>query len=200
MINSIQDNSEDRQDVTTEAFACFLECLSPDSEAAGRHYTSLHKKLVGFFNLKGVSDPVSAADETIDRAAIKIAAGTPVPDVDKYCMGIARNIAKERWRLAQREHSTFLNFVADIADNSSEQVERIHRLLKPCFDGLPVEEQNLIVAYCQVVRGRARAEYRRQLAESMNTTVLALRMRVTRIRSILSDCVTKRSNDVLTRF
>jgi hypothetical protein len=158
---------------------------------------SLHKKLIGFFNLKGISDPVSAADETIDRATLKIAAGTPVPEVDKYCMGIARNIAKERWRRTQREHSTFLNFMAGLADNSDEQVERICRVLKPCFDALAVEEQELIAAYCQVSSGRARADYRRQLAESMNTTVLALRMRVTRIRSILSDCVTKHSNDNL---
>jgi hypothetical protein len=200
MTKSIQDNSQNRQDISSEAFVYFLECLSPDSEEAGRRYTDLHKKLVGFFNLKGISDPVSAADETIDRAAIKIAAGTPVPDMNKYCMGIARNITKERWRREQREHSTFLTFIADLANHSDEQVERIYRLLKPCFDGLSVEEQKLMVAYCQDCRGRARAEYRRQLAESMNTTVLALRMRVTRIRSILSDCVTKRSNDSLTRF
>jgi DNA-directed RNA polymerase specialized sigma24 family protein len=200
MTNSVQDNSEDRRDVSQEAFACFLECLSPDSEEAGRRYMRLHKKLVGFFNLKGVSDPVSAADETIDRATLKIAAGTPVPDVDKYCMGIARNIARERWRRAQREHSTFLDFTANLANNSDEGVERIYRILKPCFDALAVEEQKLIVAYCQVFQGRARADYRRQLAESMNTTVLALRMRVTRIRSLLSDCVTKSSNEGLSQL
>ena len=145
--------------------------------------------------MKGISEPTSAADETIDRAAIKISGGAPVPDADKYCMGIARNIARERWRAEQREGSAFINFIADLANHSDEQVERIQRILKPCFDELAVEEQKLIKDYCQVLHGQARAEHRRQLAKAMNTTVLALRMRVTRLRSILAECVEKHSND-----
>jgi hypothetical protein len=138
---------------------------------------------------------VSAADETIDRAALKISAGTPVPDAGRYCMGIARNIAKERYRREQRESSTFLAFIENLANTSNEQVERIYNILKPCFEELTVEEQNLLVAYCQVTQGRARAEHRRRLAETMKTTMLALRMRVTRLRSILTDCVKNRSNE-----
>ena len=196
MTDSPQDNSKNRQTVGREAFARFLELLSPDPEEAGRHYTRLHEKLAGFFRLKGISDPVSAADETIDRAALKITAGTPVSDADKYCLGIARNIAKEKYRSAQRETSAFLKFIEYLPDASDEQVERIYRILKPCFEQLAVEEQKLLLAYCQIMRGRARAEHRRQLAETMKTTMLALRMRVTRLRSSLTDCVKKRSNDV----
>jgi hypothetical protein len=195
MTDSPQDNSKNGQTVGREAFARFLELLSPDAEEAGRHYTRLHEKLVGFFRLKGISDPVSAADETIDRAAIKINAGTPVSDAHKYCMGIARNIAKEKYRSAQRETSAFLKFIDGLPDAPDEQVERIYRTLKPCFEQLAAEEQKLLVAYCQIMRGRARAEHRRQLAETMKTTMLALRMRVTRLRSTLTDCVKKLSND-----
>ena len=195
MTDSSQDNSSDRPTVGREAFARFLEALSPDTEEAGRHYTRLHEKLVGFFRLKGISDPVSAADETIDRAALKITAGTPVSDAGKYCLGIARNISKEKYRSAQREISAFLKFIENLPDASDEQVERIYRILKPCFEELAFEEQKLLLAYCQVMRGRARAEHRRRLAETMKTTMLALRMRVTRLRSSLADCVKKRSND-----
>ncbi len=176
-----------------EALARFLESLSPDTEEAGRRYARLHEKLAGFFRLKGISDPANAADETIDRAAIKIIGGAPVPDVDKYCLGIARNITKERYRRVQRENSAFLKFIDNLADATNEQVERIYRILKPCFEQLASEEQELLQAYCQVLRGRARAGHRRQLAETMNTTVLALRMRVTRLRNSLTDCVRKRS-------
>ncbi len=49
------------------------------------------------------------------------------------------------------------------------------------------------MAYCKILRGRERAEHRRRLAEKMKTTVVALRMRVTRLRGILSDCVRKHS-------
>ena len=76
-----------------------------------------------------------------------------------------------------------------------QQLERIYHILKPCFEQLAVEEQNLLLAYCQVARGRARAEHRRQLAESMKTTMLALRMRVTRLRTNLANCVKSLSNE-----
>lgn len=193
MIDSPQENSKNRQTVGREAFARFLEFLSPDTEEAGRRYTRLHEKLVSFFRLKGISDPASAADETIDRAAIKIFNGTLVPDADKYCLGIARNLIKEKYRRVQRENSVFLKFIENLPDAANEQVERIYRVLKPCFEQLASEEQELLLAYCQVIHGRARSEHRRHLAETMKTTVLALRMRVTRLRGNLTDCAKKRS-------
>ena len=175
----------------SEKYSRFWECLAPDTGAAGRRYVSLHRKLIGYFSTKGVSDPAAAADETLDRAAGKINDGANVPDVDSFCFGIARNIARERWRREQRESSVFQLFINNLEDNSDEEIERIQRLLKPCFEGLSPGEQELLMAYCQVLRGRARAEHRRQLAEARQTTVQALRMIVTRLRSTLKDCVKK---------
>lgn len=180
--------------MTPKEFARFLECFSPESEEAGRRYTHLHKKLVSFFVMRGVSDPMAAADETIDRAAVKICSGVSVPDVNKYCVGIARNVAKERWRHEQRESATFLLFIANLADNCDEEVDRIYTVLKPCFEQLAVEERTLLATYYKLFRGRERAEHRRRMAETAKTSVLALRMRVTRLRSILTDCVRKHSN------
>lgn len=179
-----------------EVFEQFLKLLSPDAEEAGRLYICLHMKLTGFFSLKGISDPASAAHESIDRAALKIYAGTVVPDVNKYCLGIARNIAKERLRLIQRENTAFNNFIEDLSNSSAEQVERIYSILRPCFEQLAVEDRQLLMDYCHEIQGRARAEHRRQLAETMKMTMLALRVRVTRLRSSLTDCVRKRSNKV----
>ena len=179
-----------------EVFARFLGFLSPDTEEAGRHYTRLHNKLTGFFCLRGLSDPVSAADEAIDRAVLKLDAGAVVPDMDRYCLGIARNIAKERSRLVQREITAFRKFIEDLGNSSAEQVERIYNILKPCFEQLAVEERQLLLAYCHETRGRPRAEHRRQLAETMKLTMLALRVRVMRLRDKLTDCVQKRSNGI----
>lgn len=144
--------------------------------------------------MKGISEPEYAADETIDRAAVKLLAGNTVPDVERYCWGIAKYIAKERWRREQRESSIFLLFIQNLANDCDEEIERIQRILKPCFDQLAAEEQELLLAYCQVPNGRARAEHRRRLAGAIKTTVLGLRMRVMRLRSILTECVGKRSN------
>ena len=180
--------------MSPEDFDRFLERLSPDREEAGRRYlTLLNKKLIGFFNMKGVSDPAEAAEETIERAVVKIAAGADVPDVEKYCLGVARNVALERWRLGRREDAAFRRFVESLADDSSAEVERIERILKPCFDGLGGEDRELLVSYCRAPGSASRAEQRRRLAEEMRTTMLALRIRVSRLRAKLADCVEGRS-------
>jgi hypothetical protein len=194
MTDSSQKDSKGQPDADPELFARFCELLAPDPEEAGRRYTCLHNKLTGFFRMKGISDPESAADEAIDRAVLKIGAGAIVPDVNKYCLGIARNIAKERYRLMQREISALQRFIRELSHSSVEQVERIYSILKPCFEQLSVDEQQLLLAYCNEIKGRARANHRRQLAETKKITVLALRIRVTRLRNSLTDCVRKRSN------
>jgi len=182
--------------MSLDNLARFLESLSPNKDEAERLYIRLReKKLVGFFSMKGISDPEEAAAEVLDRAALRISSGANVPDVEKYCLGIARNVAKEWWRSEQKEKSGFLLFTQSLTDNSSEEIERIQRLLKPCFEELGEEDQKLLLAYCKYLRGQPRAEHRRRLAEAMKTTLLALRLRVTRLRTRLTDCVRKRTEN-----
>lgn len=179
-----------------EAFTRLLSTLSPDDEEAGRRYNSLHAKLVGFFKMKSVPDPKSAADEVLDRAGRRISEGALVTDVTGYCVGIARNVAKELLRKARRESSALLKFTGDVNECFAEEVERINRLLKPCFEQMTTAEQQLLRAYCYISRGRARAEHRRRLADEMKTTQKALRIRITRLRHKLWECVRNRSKDV----
>ncbi len=176
-----------------EAFARFIATLDSDPDEAGRRYLRLHRKLVGLFSMNGISDPMDAADETITRAGHKLCAGAEVSDLENFCKGIARNIIKERLRKQRRESKAFLEFIANIANATGEQVERIDRLLQPCFAELTEDDQTLLRDYCRIPRGRARAEYRRQLAEHMHISMLALRLRVTRLRRRLTDCAKKRS-------
>lgn len=195
MTDSPRRDSKRPPQVNQEMFARFLELLAPDPEDAGRRYTNLHKRLIGLFRMKGLTDPVSAADETLDRAIVKIAAGAVVPDVDKYCLGIAQNIAKEKYRLIKREESALRKFILELSESSGELVEKIYAILKPCFEKLPLDEQQLLLAYCRDVQGQSRAKFRRRLAEALGISVLALRIRVTRLRNRLSDCVQKRANE-----
>ncbi len=180
-----------------EVFARFLQLLSADPEEAGRRYTSLQKKLIGYFRLKGVDDPVSLADEVIDRAIMKITGGADVPHVDRFCLGIARRVYKETVRLRQRETSAFQQFIAELGDSSVDQVDRIYNLLQPCFEQLANDEQQLLLAYCHESQGRSRIEYRHQLAEKMQLTVMTLRARVSRLRNKLTDCVEKRAKSTM---
>lgn len=181
----------------TDELKHFLALLS--SSSAGEDgvgcYLRLYGKLEGFFSMRGVRDPAAATDDTIERAARKIFAGTPVPDVGKYCMGIARNVAHEWLRHERREATAFVKFIEERGDSSDEQVERIDQILKPCFEELAAKDQRLLVDYCNVLPGRSRAQHRRELAARMNTTVLALRMQVTRLRKDLKNRVRKLSKD-----
>jgi len=159
-----------------------------DPDEAGRRYLSLHKKLEGYFRTRGVADTSAAADETLDRAGRRIAEGTDVPNINSFCLGIARFIIMESWRLNTRESAAFLKFLEQHEQATADQIHRLS-LMKQCFEQLPYNERDLLDSYCKALRGQARAQHRRDLAESLSTNVAALRIRVTRLRKDLEDCV-----------
>jgi len=159
-----------------------------DPDEAGRRYLRLHQKLEGYFRTRGVADISAAADEALDRAGRRIAEGTDVPNLDNFCLGIARFIIKESWRLNTRESAAFLQFLEQHEQATADQIHRLS-LMKQCFEQLPHNERDLLDSYCKALRGQARAQHRRDLAESLSTNVAALRIRVARLRKDLEDCV-----------
>lgn len=188
MPNNSSDNL-DEQEVNTTPFSALLAFLCPeDPDEASNRYLRLHQKLAGYFRLKGMSDPINDADDALDRAGKKILEGVPIPDIDRFCMGIARNIVRERLRNRRRETSAFLHFF-EHSQNDNSLLDRIINLMKPCFEKLPAEDRDLLNSYCKVPPGLSRAEHRRQLAERLKSTIAALRIRVTRLRRALEDCV-----------
>lgn len=191
MPNNSSETHHDAEGEKGKFFTVLLNFLCPDdADEACRRYLRLHQKLAGYFRLKGMSDPVRDADDALDRAAEKIEKGLDIPDIDRFCIGIARNIVLERLRQKKREESAFLKFLALNQDNSTEAlVHRITNLMKPCFEQLPQDDRNLLTSYCKVPPGLDRAEHRRQLAQSLKSTIAALRIRVTRLRRGLENCV-----------
>ena len=175
-------------------FDRLLTFLCPeDPDEAGRRYLRLHQKLAGYFQFRGVADPIAAADEALDRAGRRIAEGAAVPDIDKFCLGIARFIIKEGWRFNNRESAAFLQFLEQ-HDQATDKMDRFS-LMKTCFEQLPQYERNLLNSYCAAPRGQARAQHRRELAERLGLTVSALRIRVTRLRQGLEDCLRELSKN-----
>lgn len=174
-----------------DPFTALLLFLCPDDpDEANRRYLRLHSRLAGYFRLRGMSDPVNDADETLERAGKKILDGIHIPDIDKFCMGIARNIVLEQMRERKREESAFQRFIENSQDNSTEiLVDRIMNLMKPCFEQLPPKDRDLLHSYCKVPEGLSQAEHRRKLAESLKSTIAALRIKVTRLRQSLEECV-----------
>lgn len=164
-----------------------------DRDEAIRLYLRLHEKLESYFRLKGMYDPLTDADETFTRAEAKLEKGQDIPDIRKFCMGIARNIVHERLRERQHEQDAYLNYIKNRLDNNLEAVlDTIINLMKPCFEQLPKDDQDLLMEYCKVLPGVDRAEHRRKFAARLNLSISALRIRVTRLRRALENCVRER--------
>lgn len=188
MPNNSSDNL-DGHEVNAEPFTALLAFLATDDpNEANAHYLRLHQKLAGYFRLKGMSDPVCDADDALDRAGKKILEGVPIPDIDRFCIGIARNIVLERLRNKRREDSAFVHFF-EHSQNDSSLLDRITNLMKPCFEKLEAEDRDVLNSYCKIPPGTSRADHRRQLAERLKSTISALRIRVARLRRELEECV-----------
>lgn len=174
-----------------ENFEALLAHLCPeDREEAGRRYSVLHAKVALFLCLKGVSDPENDAHDALDRAGEKIRKGYNIPDIRSFCIGIAKNIWHERLRELEREKVAFENYQENIHDNRTEaEVERIMNLIKPCFEKLPADDRELLIKYYQVPPGLDGARQRCKLAESYKLNIGALRIRISRLRRRLEDCV-----------
>lgn len=175
-------------------YPLLLRALCPDDpDEAIRRYQVLHQKLEGFFRLRGMYDPVTDADETCDRAEEKLGKGFNIPDITRFCMGVAKNIVHERLRNRKREEWAWLELIGYSQDKSTAAVvEKIMNLMKPCFEELPEDDQELLIEYCKV-SPRERAQHRCTLAENLKLSIAALRIRVTRLRRRLQDCVKRLS-------
>ena len=111
-----------------------------------------------------------------------------MPEIDKFCLGIARFIVKEQVRINSRESAAFLQYLEENQKGSDQETERLS-LMKECFEQLPQHDRELLNSYCTGPKGRARARYRVKLAEQLDFTVTAMRVRVTRLRRSLDDSV-----------
>jgi hypothetical protein len=190
MPKNSSDNLKGDEGGKRESFRALLAFFSSDPDEATRHYLQLHQKLAGYFRVRGMSDPDSDADDTLERAGQKIIQGVEIPEIDRFCFGIARKIVFERRRKKEREESAFSQFFENCQDHSTEaRVELIMNIMKPCFERLPEDDRNLLISYCKLPPGRSRAEHRLRLADSLKSTISALRIRVTRLRRSLANCV-----------
>jgi hypothetical protein len=177
--------------MSREIFAGLLRQLHTDADTAAREYARLREKLLGYFDLRGDHDPDTAADATLDRAAAKLAAGVEAPNVGRYCLGIARMVALERQREAQRERAAFQHFHEERAARLDEQTEAALRLMADCLEKLSDADRELLAAYCRRAPGEKHARRRTALAAAQQMAPATLRLRVHRLRQKLHDCVKK---------
>ena len=173
--------------LTKDGFEMFLAALDEDREKAGERYEVIRGKLLDYFGRRGCDQPDAYADEVLDRAARKMYAGAVVPDVGRYCYGIARLVMLETLARRKKTREAFeqLNHLRQ-ATKDGEGDEQLLTLLEYAMSRLSAEDRDMIIAYYQV-DGRDRIEGRRRLAEQRGVAPNALRIRAHRIRAKLQE-------------
>src|SRR5688572_487660 len=182
--------------VTPEAFDSLLYSLHPNRDHAGRLYESLRRKLLEFFEARGSHTPDEHADETFDRVMRRIAEGERIENPAGYCYGVARFVWKEASRRRSKEpleldEKVHIPTVVNDADHdleaTRELVERRLDCLDKCLNHLADETRDFIVEYYKDDKG-VKIDQRKLLAERLNTTLNALRLRASRLRRELAKC------------
>ena len=178
-----------------QELAALLRALHPEPQRAAERYEEVRDWLRRFFVWRGSAWPDERADETIDRVARRLAAGETIqsPDVNRYFLGVARNVLREAWRQERRRgHQQDLESVAyrlRAADPEAELDESARvECLERCLAELDADSRALVQRYYEG-RGVPRIEARRVMADQLGVSQPTLRLRMHRLRARLEACV-----------
>lgn len=169
------------------AFERFLTALSTDPEVAPGVYQELRDRLVRYFKLRGLIQADEAADETIDRVVKKIGDGSEFDSVIPFCFGVARLVTLEYYR-KQRNEAGALRMMArrhEVIHDADEDI--IESYLKDCLAELTPENRLLVLKYYNF-KGK-HAKDREPLAAEYGLTLNHLRVKIYRIKRIISKCI-----------
>lgn len=180
--------------LTNEAFDQLLLAFDIDRQHAGEKYETIRRKLTEFFEARGTDAPTDYADETINRVARRITEGEEIKNLNSYFYGVARLIWLEFLRSCHKESTPLELAPVPIAVNATEvEAERYQKeqrliCLESCLSKLSPANRNLIVEYYREEQG-LKIETRQRQAEMLHTTINGLRLRASRIRAELAQCV-----------
>ena len=177
------------KDITSELLKTLLTNLSEDEDEAAVLYTLLHESLVRFFEIKGLSEPVQAADETIDRVAVKLAAETKIDDVTNFAFGVARYVCLEKLRRERISFRAADHFYDGRTESRAPVEDPIAERLRDCLAKLYESDRKLLLEYFGESSEDRNSDRRQRLAERESLSLNALRNRVSRLKRRLAECV-----------
>ena len=170
--------------LSQEAFDALLDWLDSDREQAGIKYEQIRSRLIKIFTGRGCIDPEELADETINRVTSKLneIQSEFKGDRARYFFGVANKVHLEYLRRKTPQ--------APSPPPDSARAELEFRCLERCIDRLSEEDRTLLLKDYGA-KGQTQAERRKALAEELEISLNALRIRVYRIRTALKDCIEK---------
>jgi DNA-directed RNA polymerase specialized sigma24 family protein len=173
-----------------KAFDQLLNCFSSDRDAAAVQYDLGYRKVVRYFEWRGIVRAEACADETMDRVARRITEGKQIDKLMAYIFGVAHHVFQEV--LDEEKRATALEDAPAeyLRQDPTEPVDPDARLI--CFDRclgeLGAENQKLVLGYYEG-EGREKIDNRLKLARELKIPLNALRIRVHRIKRTLEDCI-----------
>jgi DNA-directed RNA polymerase specialized sigma24 family protein len=176
---------------TQETFDKLLLCLNSDRERAGDEYELLRLKLLEYFRSRTCLGAEELADETLNRLAKKIAEGEEVRDILRYNYGLARWVWVE---YVKRPGVNQVSFDDSLVGTSISPDSLLEKERQACFQyclrELTDRERELIVGYWDH-ENQTHRDARREMAERLQISLTALRIRVSRIKSKLEACFSR---------
>jgi DNA-directed RNA polymerase specialized sigma24 family protein len=176
--------SHTARELTRESLDRLLDWLHPDREEAGHAYEKIRRKLIKIFTVRCCDCPEDLADETIDRVIAKVEkiADGYQGDPSLYFYGVARNVFREWSRIKRFSNQSPPQ---DPADSFQPELD----CLDACMERLLPKNRKLLIEY-YLEDGKAKIEHRKAIAARHTVEMNALRIRVHRIRSVVSECTT----------
>ena len=173
--------------VSPEAFERLLAAFDPVRDGAGEGYEVIRACLLRFFGARRFARPEELADETIDRVCRRLGQGEVIrtPEVRRYFIGVARNVARETWDLERRRReSGFALEVARRARLAPLPEDEKLACLDHCLEALEPESRELLLRYYDSGPSQKIAR-RRALAHQLGVPPNTLRTRLHRLRTQL---------------
>jgi hypothetical protein len=186
-------------DLTPGQFDVLLQRLDADRNRAGEKYEEMRWRLVRFFQWNNCLAAEELVDEVFNRVAEKLSEkGDQIPDVAAFAWGVAKNVRQEALRndlktvpLADLPNEEgFVPMSRDSVDSESEITQRRLKFLRICIQRLSAQDRKLLLTY-HAPKGR-RIEERQRLASENALSMLALRVRASRLRFRLEECIKAR--------
>jgi len=183
-----------RWSLTRQALERLLGRLSDGGEAAAHEYEYIRRRLVAFFELRGIPASESLADEALDRVAHKLEQGEAIQHLRAYFSGVAQRMALEWERERARERAAAVEAwsmpaaLEDGMEEGPESQEQRAACLRRCLRALPRASRELIVHYYRE-GGSFDLEGRRALADRLGITYTSLKARAHRIRGRVEECL-----------
>lgn len=170
------------------SFEHFLKGLDPNRDRAGEKYEDLRHRIVKFFEWRACRFPEDLADEALNRLIMKTASGTVVMDHAKYAYTIAKFVYLEEMRRSKEIVMEDTMLEGQLDDRGEEDLRL--SCLEKCLEKLPEMSRSLILQYYADER-QAKIDHRKKIAERLNLSANALRIKTLRIRTGLENCVLK---------